>query len=139
MDNILVISGVGDGPGANISNLIRDYWRSTPTVNAAFTQSEFNDYVNGLILDTYCVGGYVINAVGVAVAATIWTPAVDIHYGEVAHPVAHMIDTFWRGTPDMARQLSALRTQCLAKLNATQWLDVKHLSETVQIQRLRKS
>lgn len=113
------------------------HWQANPTFQHFHSYSGWMALVQELIETNYRAEGLVVGVDGTVLAATIWMPVTDMHYGDVAYPIAHMIDPFWRGNVDMLRAVSKLRRQCVKSLGTEWYLDVKHVSDREQRQRLR--
>ena len=122
---------------SGIEYLVDMHWRENPHFAEYLEWPEWKELTYELIRDNFRAEGLIIDQTGTAVAATIWMPAMDIHYGRVAVPIAHMVDPFWRGTGGVLRDLSKLREQCIRALVCERYLNVQHISPVQQRQTLR--
>lgn len=121
-----------------ILHLMLSHWDDNPHFGNFHTQTGWLCLVREMIVDNCRAEGFIHDEdSGLLIAATIWTPAMDLHYGQVAQCIAHIVHPNWRGNTQLLRQLSKLRRKCIRLLCAEKYLDIKHISPTEQRQTLR--
>lgn len=124
-------------PTEGIDRLMKAHWTVNPAFHRYYTYAGWLATIRELIESNYRAEGFLVGTSGQAFAATIWMPVLDPHYGEVAYPIAHTVDPFWRGNVEVLRSVSKLRRDCVLHLGVDRYLDVKHISDCEQRQRLR--
>lgn len=120
-----------------LDRLMKAHWTVNPAFHRHHTYEGWLSTVRELIESNYRAEGLLVGTSGQAFAATIWMPVLDLHYGEVAYPIAHAVDPFWQGNVEVLRAVSKLRRECVFHLGVDRYLDVKHISDCEQRQRLR--
>lgn len=128
--------GVGNSPIHDIDPYLVEHWMTAEFV-PLMNPPDYVETMNSLVRDNYRCEGYLYHAGNIA-GFCFYYPAIDPHYNQVAMPLVDYIRPWYRNNKAVLREFLDLRRNVVGRLGASQYITVKHVSGTLQHQRLRK-